>query len=310
MPIFSSELYRLCDDQRFRVYPQRFWILFVFAFLSFNQYMFWLTFSPIALSAEKYYQIPETTVDLLLNWGPIIFLPTLPIIYFIVHTHHGLRKCVLIFAILLFIAAVIRLIPSIIFSSSDRNFHQIAVPFLHLGQILIAATGPISMALVSQLSCLWFAPHERTRATTIIIVGGSLGAAIAFLISPHLVSEPSRVPHLLYLHAGQALLACICTLVYFPAEPPSPPSAAAELLLAEQFRTETLSTTLRRSMSELVSCFKDISCVLLIISGALIGGTLVSWSGLFATILTPLGYTESQAGTRFIDQLEIDYFSP
>ena len=215
----NTELYRLCNDQIYRVYPQRFWVLFVFAFLSFNQYMFWLTFSPIALSAEKYYQITEATIDLLLNWGPIIFLPTLPLIYFLVHTHHGLKKCVLIFAILLLIATIIRLIPSIILSPSDQNFYRIAVPFLHLGQILIAVTGPICMALVSQLSCLWFAPHERTRATTFVIVGGSLGAAVAFLISPHLVSEPSRVPRLLYFHAGQALLACICTLLYFPAEP-------------------------------------------------------------------------------------------
>lgn len=303
----NTELYQLCNDQNYRVYPQRFWVLFVFAFLSFNQYMFWLTFSPIAVSAEQYYQITETTIDLLLNWGPIIFLPTLPLIYFLVHTHHGLKRCVLIFAIVLVIATMIRLIPSIIFSPSDANFHRIAVPFLHLGQILIAMTGPICMGLVSQLSCLWFAPHERTRATTFVIVGGSLGAAIAFLISPHLVSDPSRVPRLLYFHAGQALLACICTLVYFPAEPPSPPSAAAELLLAGQFRTESLSTIVRRSFSELLFCFQDISCILLISSGALIGGTLVSWSGLFATILTPLGYTESQAGMINTNRLKIKY---
>jgi len=52
-----------------RVYPKRFWILFVFAFLSFNQCMFWFkTFSPIAKSTEIFYQITEATIDLLLNW--------------------------------------------------------------------------------------------------------------------------------------------------------------------------------------------------------------------------------------------------
>lgn len=36
-----------------------------------GQCMFWLTFSPIAENAEKFYGITEGQVDLLLNWGPI-----------------------------------------------------------------------------------------------------------------------------------------------------------------------------------------------------------------------------------------------
>ena len=292
----STELHRLREDEIFRVYPQRFWVLFVFAFLSFNQCMFWLTFSPIAKCTEDFYHIDEATVDLLLNWGPIIFLPTLPLIYFILNTRRGLRKCVLIYAILSFIATFIRLIPSVIISPSDSRFSQTALPFLHIGQILIAATGPIGMALVSQLSCIWFASHERTRATTIAILGSNLGGAVAFLISPHLVFEAWRVPHLLYLHAGQAFLACVCTLLYFPAEPPTPPSAAAQLLVAERFRTEPLIRTLKRSATDVLHCFKNISCVLLILSGAVMGGTLAAWGGLFATILKPLGYSETEAG--------------
>ncbi|CAF1144442.1 unnamed protein product [Adineta steineri] len=292
----SSELDRIHENGLFRVYPQRFWVLFVFCFLSFNQCMFWLTFSPIASSTESFYHVSEATVDLLLNWGPIIFLPTLPLTYLILNTHHGLRKCVLIFAIVSLIATVIRLIPSIVMSSTDPHFHDLAVPFLHIGQILIAATGPIGMALVSQLSCLWFAPHERTRATTINVLSTSFGGAVSFLISPHLVSEPWRVPHLLYLHAGQALLACIFTLAYYPAEPPSPPSAAAHIRSAERFRIESLTETLKRFLHDILHCCKDISCVLLILSGALMGGTLSAWGGLFATILAPLGYSENDAG--------------
>jgi hypothetical protein len=115
------------------VYPQRFWVLFIFAFLSFNQCMFWLTFSPIASSTIAFYKVTEATVDLLLNWGPIIFIPTLPLIYFILNTHHGLRKCVLIYAIVSLIATLIRVVPSIITSPSSPRFHDVAVPFLHAG---------------------------------------------------------------------------------------------------------------------------------------------------------------------------------
>ncbi|CAF2797106.1 unnamed protein product [Rotaria sp. Silwood2] len=284
------------DGGSFRVYPQRFWVLFMFAFLTFNQTMFWLTFSPIAGSAQKFYNISEATVDLLLNWGPIIFLPTLPFVYLLLNTHHGLRKCVLIFAIVPVIATSLRLFPLIVTSSTSHNFHDIAIPFLHIGQILIAATGPIAMALVSQLSCIWFAPHERTRATTIAILGAASGGAAAFIIEPRLVSEAWCVPHLLYLHTGQATFACILTLAYFPAEPPSSPSVAADLLNAHRLIKTELIERLKRFARDIFHCCQNISCVLIIISGAAMGGTFAAWSGLFATILTPLGYTEIEAG--------------
>ena len=292
----GSEVHLYHENQTFRVYPQRFWVLFVFAFLSFNQCMFWLTFSPIALHTEKYYEVSEATVDLLLNWGPIIFLPTLPLTYLLLNTRHGFRKCVLIYAIVSLFATLVRLIPSIVTSPSSESFHGISVPCLHVGQILIAATGPFGMALVSQLSCLWFAPHERTRATTAAILGSSVGSAAAFLISPHLVSAPEHVPHLLYMHAAQAFVACVCTLAYFPAEPPTPPSVSAQLLITKPDTGERPLEVLKRFGHDILHCCRNPSFVLLVVSSALTGGTFAAWTGLFATILTPIGYTQTEAG--------------
>ena len=57
---------------------------------------------------------------------------------------------------------------------------------------------------------------------------------------------------------------------------------------------------LKRMVFEVVDCCKDISCILLIISGSVMGGTLAAWGGLFATILAPLGYSETEAGKIFI----------
>jgi hypothetical protein len=161
--------YRISENHIFRVYPQRFWVLFIFAFLSFNQCMFWLTFSPIASSTIAFYKVTEATVDLLLNWGPIIFIPCLPLTYILLNKPNGLRHCVILLAITDFIAALCRVLPSILTSPTESNFISISLPCLHIGQILNAACGPLVMAPVSQLSCLWFAPHERTRATTVAI---------------------------------------------------------------------------------------------------------------------------------------------
>jgi hypothetical protein len=67
------------ETSAYLAYPGRFYILFVYAFLCFNQNLIWLTFSPIARSAEEYYNITDNTIDLLLNWGSIISIPCLPL---------------------------------------------------------------------------------------------------------------------------------------------------------------------------------------------------------------------------------------
>jgi FLVCR family MFS transporter len=276
-------------------YPQRFYVLFVFSFFAFNQSMIWLTFSPIARSAEAYYKISDATDDLLLNWGPIIFIPCLPLTYILLNKHHGLRRCIIILAITDFVAALVRVIPIVITSPSSPHFSTISLPFIHFGQILNAACGPLVIAPVSQLSCLWFAPHERTRATTVAIFSAYLGSSIGFVISPAIVSSPDNIPYLLYVHLALAFIACVLALLYFPAEPPSAPSAAAELLILQSI-TEQSNNTWRTFMKHSWQCFTTPAFVLISTVAGLLYGVLSSWTSLYDIILEPENYTEQQAG--------------
>jgi hypothetical protein len=277
------------------VYPRRFYVLFVFSFLAFNQCLMWLTFSPIARNAETYYNITVDTVDLLLNWGPIIFIPCLPLTSILLNMPNGLRYCVIILAITDFLAALARIIPSIILKSTASNFNAVALPFIHIGQILNAACGPLVMAPVSQLSCLWFAPHERTRATTVAIFANNFGATVGFVISPFLVALPEHVPRLLYVHFGLAFVACVLALLYFPAGPPSAPSAAAELLINNPNSSET-SHNWRNFLKDIWTCLSNPAFLLLSTAGGLIYGTFGAWTSLYDVLLEPEKYTESQAG--------------
>ena len=279
------------------VYPQRFYVLFVFSFLSFNQTIIWLTFSPIAKSAEQHYKIDEATIDLLLNWGPIIFIPCLPLTYILLNKHHGLRKCVILLAITDFIAAAVRVIPMIITSPSSEHFSAISLPFLHAGQILNAACGPLVMVPVSQLSCLWFAPNERTRATTIAILASNFGSTVGFVISPLIVSSPNNVPYLLYFHLGLVFIACVLTLLYFPAQPPTAPSAAAELFILHPTSGES-SNSWKIFLKDTWHCLTTPSFLLIATAGGLLAGTFGAWTSLYDIILTPEHYTEQQAGKR------------
>ena len=279
----------------YRVYPQRFYVLAVFSLLAFNQCLIWLTFSPIARSAETYYNISEATVDLLLNWGPIIFIPCLPLTYILLNKHNGLRRCIIPLAVTDFIATILRVIPSVLISPSSPHFSAITMPFMHAGQILNAACGPLAMAPVSQLSCLWFGLNQRTRATTVAIFAHKFGAAIAFLISPAIVSLPEHIPHLLYIQLGLAFVACVLTLVYFPAQPPTAPSPAAELLMSHP-TSEGSDSSWQTLMKNIWQCMTTPSFVLLSTAGGLISGTFGAWTSLFDIILKPENYTEQQSG--------------
>lgn len=271
---------------------RRFYVLFLFALLAFNQCWIWLTFSPIARSTEQYYHISETTIDLLLNWGPIIFIPCLPLTYFLLNRPHGLRKCVVVLAIMDFFAAFVRVIPSVVTDPSSPHFTSISMVFLHLGQIINAACGPLVMAPVSQLSCLWFAPNERTRATTIAIFANNFGLTMGFLINPWMVSLPEHVPRVLYLHLALAFLACILSLLFFPSSPKSPPSAAAILLLNPQTSTSF--------WIDLKQCLIKPSFLLIAGAGGLMSGAFSTWASLFDVLLKSEDYTEQQAGkSRF-----------
>ncbi|UJR17043.1 hypothetical protein I4U23_003941 [Adineta vaga] len=236
----------------------------------------------------------DTTIDLLFNWGSIIFLPCLPLTYILLNKRNGLQHCVRLAAILGFSSALVRVIPEVITSSTSPHFHAIAMPFLHAGQILNAACGPLIMAPVSQLSCIWFGLNERTRATTIAIVANNFGGTIGFIIGPAIVYAPECIPRLLYLHLGLAFVVCVLTLLYFPAQPKSVPSPAAEVLLVHS--TNERNDSWKSYIKDIWQCLKNPSFLLICNVGGLLSGLFNGWVSLYDVILKPENYTELQAG--------------
>ncbi|CAF2566512.1 unnamed protein product [Rotaria sp. Silwood2] len=282
------------NTQIYTLYRRRFYVLAIFSFLSFNQCAFWITFSPISPSTQIFYGISSSTVDYLLNWGPIVFIPCLPLAYLLLNRKNGFRLIMIITTIISIVATLVRIIPLIFISPSHPQFRTISVLFLHVGQILNAACGPLVMAPVSQLSCLWFSPNERTRATTVAIMVNTFGATISFLINPSIVARPTNIPYLLYFHFALALLVAIPALIYFPAEPPTAPSAAAELLMGG--KENNTDSGLKAYIKGLQQCATNRSFVLLVTVGGLMTGTFGLWTGLFSTILAFENYSEKQAG--------------
>ena len=122
-------------------------------------------------------------------------------------------------------------------------------------------TGFISVAVIIVqtvgilvVSVTWFPPHERTVATSIIYLVGTVGTALSYVFGPYIVPDigsyqhghkidinklrnetsPARMTYLrwkieeyLYIEAGIAVFLFLCVAVYFPAKPPRPPSVTA-----------------------------------------------------------------------------------
>jgi len=114
--------------------------LAVFALLTTNQTIFWFSFSSAPVPVNSYFGTDDADLDLLLNWGPIIFLPVCPFVAWLLRRSGGLNIAMRTGAFMCFIACAVRAIPFLL-SPSLRKSRWGGQLLLHLGQIINAAVG-------------------------------------------------------------------------------------------------------------------------------------------------------------------------
>lgn len=223
-PSESSPLFH--PESLFVVYPKRWYILTVFSLCTFWQGAIWLTFSSIPTVTEQYYfGISDATVDLLLSWGPIAFIPAVFLVMYLDARLNSFRVVVLLGIALAFVGSLIRCIP---FWLPD-SMRWYAVYFLHAGQILNGMSGACLFAMPSRLSVLWFGSNQRVLATAIASLSNSF-ASVGFLLGPLIVPTVAQLPWFLYGECAVAALLLLVVMVHYPTAPPSPPSPAAASL--------------------------------------------------------------------------------
>ena len=239
VPLISPEN----DKQQYTVYTRRWYILFAFSLMSFNQCIIWLSFSPIATATREYYHLCHTpeecakqggkgqgAIDLMLAWGPIIYLPTAIPLGVYAMRRSNLRKIVVTGAVLSAVAAIIRCALAWHFGNGGEEpewNERVAVPLVHVAQALNAAVGPIAMATVTLVSATWFPPSERYFATACALMSNQMGAAVGFFAFV-LVKDAKDIPKLLNAHLILTLPVLLMILIYFPSQPPTPPCAVVD----------------------------------------------------------------------------------
>ncbi|RXG71018.1 Disrupted in renal carcinoma protein 2-like protein [Armadillidium vulgare] len=188
-----------------RAYPTRFWILAVFSFFAFYQTVVWGTFGPIMDSAQAAFGWEDSIIAILQKLGPA----------------------------------------------------QLAIT----GGAINGIAGCTALALPPLISSLWFPPSERTTATAIGALAAQLGTAGMYL-SPLIVRLPDTsnstsvtstvvttvievvtkedikedIMKLMYIECGISVGLFLCIIIYFPAEPPKPPSVSSKVERIDYFQ--------------------------------------------------------------------------
>lgn len=262
------------------LYTRRWYILAVYSLVVICQNAFWNTYGPIEPFAAPYYHSTKSMINFLSSLGPMIFIPFSFISVWYLDKF-GIRKSVLTMAVLCGCGALIR---CLYFSS----FKQYNIIFPIIGQSLNNAAGPFSMILQPKLSSVWFAPSERTLATSIGFQANVIGLSGCYFLSM-LVTKIEDVRYLLYLYAIVGVVALVCALIYFPEKPPTPPSFTGEQSSA--VTDHSPKTVIRNSFKSIKASW---AAFILIFFGSCPGGIYSAWGAMLIEIIIPLGFNENQ----------------
>jgi hypothetical protein len=142
----------------------------------------WLTFSPVASHAARYFNTTETVVNWLSTAFLFAFTFITPVVIYVLHL--GPKPSIVTAAALLLVGNWIRYAGC--HSSSGGLFGVVM-----FGQILTGLAQPFVLAAPTRYSDLWFTNRGRVAATALSSLANPFGAALGQLIVPFWVNEPS-----------------------------------------------------------------------------------------------------------------------
>jgi sugar phosphate permease len=150
------------------------------------------------------------------------------------------------------------------------------------GQILTGLAQPFVLSAPTHYSDLWFTPAGRVSATAIASLANPFGGALGQLINPFLATKASDIPNMTLYVAIISTVASIPSF-FIPSKPPTPVSPASN----------HTSPSLRETTKLLT---RNPTFWLIFLPFAIYVGFFNSLSSLLTQILTPYGFSETNAG--------------
>jgi FLVCR family MFS transporter len=202
----------------------RFYILGCFVIFCIMQSAMWNFYSPITTSLKAVYEWSDDFIEFLGNLANITFC-VLVIPFSACVDLFGMRKSVLVTIVALNLNAGLRLLPLATVHAGGYRAASMASMFFN------GVAGTVESLAPPVLSFLWFPVNERATATAVMASANTGGTAVGFLTAlvvpdtgaSAILAALSDV-YWLYFIACAATL--VCVVVYFPDQPPSPPSTS------------------------------------------------------------------------------------
>ena len=217
--------------------PTRFWVLFLFAYAESLQGLMWMTYSSVPAASKAFLDAGDSTLNWLLELGPIAFVLVSFVSAAVLDRPGGLRLAMLVSCVLLLLASALRCVPPLFYSAEDRQQHAGALLWwVYVAQFLNAAVAPFFEAAPALLSQTWFPVRERSTATAVARTSNAFGRAIGFFLGPALVHSSVDMAPFLYYHVAAAVLLLIFAVIRYPPQPPTPPSRTAAVFGAGAYK--------------------------------------------------------------------------
>lgn len=257
----------------YRVYKRRFIGLVQLVLLNMMVSWDWLSFAAVSSTAAEFFRVNESTISWLSTAFLFAFAVSAPLTIWILN-QHGPKVSILIASGLVLAGNWIRYAGC----RAGSGYFWVVM----LGQVLIGLSQPFVLAAPTRYSNLWFSDSGRVSATAVASLANPFGGAIGQLIGPLWVNGASDIPTMVLFTALISSAAAL-PAPFIPSRPRTPPSATAA--------SETLDV--RESLRLLP---KNGSFFLTLIPFSLYVGLFNSTSSLLNQILSPYGFSETDAG--------------
>ncbi|SCZ94386.1 BZ3500_MvSof-1268-A1-R1_Chr12-2g03864 [Microbotryum saponariae] len=205
----------------YRVYRQRWYGLVALTLINIVCAINWTLFTSISIDTAAHFAVSTTKVNWLSNivCGAYVFAaPCVPWLTM----RYSIRGVTLIAAALMLLGGWLRYAATASTLSPDG-----AYTLLFIGSFLIGVAQCFVQVIPPAFSETWFGLNARTTVTMILAVSNPFGGAIASLLAPGVVTNPSHLP-LLCLIAAIIVTVCAPFAFLVQARPPTPPTKSAE----------------------------------------------------------------------------------
>jgi MFS family permease len=240
---YESFSIRCASHVDFILYPQRWFVLASFACLSMSSAWMWITWSPLTALVADLWDVDEGAVNALSGVYMYIYVPGSFISLYLVVTHLGLRRGLVLGAAFNLVGALLR------YTGRD-DYNSV-----YFGTLLAAVAQTFTLSTPPLIAGSWFGATERGTATALGVLANQMGTALGMGItifadfSPATDTDTNLNTHahtlidenLLKVYLGVQLLvatmAFILVAAFVADEPPTPPSTAT--LLTRYAKTKT-----------------------------------------------------------------------